>query len=62
MVGVKGHNLGWQRGNGIRLDREGEGTHTGIVREKIERRQICEIRYRDTVFLQYKSGVTNRVV
>ena len=34
VVKVKGHKLGWQRGNGIRLDREGEVTHTGVVREK----------------------------
>ena len=59
---VKGHNLGMAKWNGIRLDHEGEVAHTGMVGEKIERRQICEIRYRDTMYLQYESGVTNRVV
>ena len=37
-------------------------THTGMVGEKIERRQVCEISCRDTAYVQYESGVTNRVV
>ena len=41
---VKGHNLGWQRGNGIRLDRESEVTHTGggegeVTRAVVARRK-----------------------
>ena len=61
-MGVKGHNLGMAKGNGIRLDHGGEVTHTGMAGEKIERRQVCEIKCRDTTYLQYESGVTNRVV